>query len=75
MAATWSFDHLTIYHDLHLHLAIANDLSLAIGLTRVDWKCQTQFLDQNLILIAYVPRSIYSTHTDKSVHSNVKCHN
>jgi hypothetical protein len=38
MAATWSFDHSAIYHDLHLHLAIANDLSLAIGLTMVDWK-------------------------------------
>jgi hypothetical protein len=38
MAATWSFDHSTIYRNLHLHLAIANDLSLAIGSTRVDWK-------------------------------------
>jgi hypothetical protein len=36
MAATWSFDHLAIYCSLHLHLAIANNLSLAIGLTRVD---------------------------------------
>jgi hypothetical protein len=33
-----SFDHSAIYRDLHLHLAIANNLSLAIGLIRVDWK-------------------------------------
>jgi hypothetical protein len=38
MAATWSFDHSAIYSDLPLCLAKPNDLSLAIGLTRVDWK-------------------------------------
>jgi hypothetical protein len=38
MAATWSFDHLARYCGLQLCLAIANDLSLAIGSTRVDWK-------------------------------------
>jgi hypothetical protein len=38
MAATWSFDHSAIYHNLHLRLAIANDLSLTIGSTMVDWK-------------------------------------
>jgi hypothetical protein len=38
MAATWSFDHSTIYRNLQLCLAIANDLSLAIGSTRMDWK-------------------------------------
>jgi hypothetical protein len=38
MAATWSFDHSDIYHTLHLCLAIANDLSLAIGGTRIDRK-------------------------------------
>jgi hypothetical protein len=38
MAATWSSDHSAIYHNLHLCLAIANNLSLAIGLTWVDWK-------------------------------------
>jgi hypothetical protein len=38
MAATWSSDHLTIYHIQHLHLAIANDLSLAMGFTRIDQK-------------------------------------
>jgi hypothetical protein len=29
-AATWSFYHLTVYHNLQLHLVIANELSLAI---------------------------------------------
>jgi hypothetical protein len=38
MAATWSFDHSVIYHSLHLRLAIANDLSLVMGSTRIDWK-------------------------------------
>jgi hypothetical protein len=38
MASTWSFNHSAIYYNLPLHLAIANDLSLAIGPTRVDWK-------------------------------------
>jgi hypothetical protein len=38
MTATWFSDHSTIYHNLHLFLVIANDLSLAIGSTRVDWK-------------------------------------
>jgi hypothetical protein len=31
MAATWSFDHSAVYRNLQLHLAIAKDLSLAIG--------------------------------------------
>jgi hypothetical protein len=38
MAATWSFDHSVIYHNLPLRLAIANDLSLAIRFTRIDRK-------------------------------------
>jgi hypothetical protein len=38
MAATWSSDHSAIYRILHLSLAIANDLSLAIGPTRIDQK-------------------------------------
>jgi hypothetical protein len=38
MAAMWSSDHSAIYRNLQLCLAIANDLSLAIGSTRVDWK-------------------------------------
>jgi hypothetical protein len=38
MAATWSFDHSAIYRNLPLCLAIANDLSLAIGFTIIDQK-------------------------------------
>jgi hypothetical protein len=38
MAAMCSFDHLAIYRDLPLRLAIANDLSLAVGFTKIDWK-------------------------------------
>jgi hypothetical protein len=38
MAATWSSDHSAIYRGLNLCLAIANDLSLAIGVTRIDQK-------------------------------------
>jgi hypothetical protein len=38
MVATWSSNHSAIYHSLHLCLAIANDLSLAIGVTRIDRK-------------------------------------
>jgi hypothetical protein len=35
MAAMWSSDHSAIYRNLHLRLAIASGLSLAIGSTRV----------------------------------------
>jgi hypothetical protein len=42
MTTTWSFDHSAIYRGLLLHLAIANDLSLAIGFTMID---------QNVILM------------------------
>jgi hypothetical protein len=38
MVATWSFDHSAIYCNLQLCLAIANDLSLAIGSSRIDRK-------------------------------------
>jgi hypothetical protein len=38
MAAPWSSDHSAIYRGLHLRLAIANDLSLAIWFTRIDQK-------------------------------------
>jgi uncharacterized protein YutE (UPF0331/DUF86 family) len=38
MAATWSFDHSAVYHNLQLCLAIANDLSLAIGSSKIDRK-------------------------------------
>jgi hypothetical protein len=35
MAATWD---LAIYRSLHLRIAIAKNLSLAIQVTRIDWK-------------------------------------
>jgi hypothetical protein len=38
MATTWSSDHSAIYHNLHLRLAIANDISLALGSSRIDRK-------------------------------------
>jgi hypothetical protein len=38
MAAMWSSDHPAIYRSLHLCLVTANDLSLAIGVTRIDQK-------------------------------------
>jgi hypothetical protein len=34
----WSSDHSGIYCGLHLCLAIANNLSLVIGVTRIDQK-------------------------------------
>jgi hypothetical protein len=38
MTTMWSFDHSAIYRNLHLRLAMANDLSLTIGVTRIDRK-------------------------------------
>jgi hypothetical protein len=38
MVMMWSSDHSAIYHNLHLRLAIANDISVAIGITRIDQK-------------------------------------
>jgi hypothetical protein len=38
MTATWSSNHSAIYRGLQLCLAIANDLSLAIGSSRIDSK-------------------------------------
>jgi hypothetical protein len=38
MAAMWSFDHSAIYRSLYLRLAITNDLSLVVGVTRIDRK-------------------------------------
>jgi hypothetical protein len=54
MAATWSSDHLVIYRNLQLCLAIANDISLAIESTMVDWKVslmqlRPQFNSYNLM--------------------------
>jgi hypothetical protein len=36
--AMWTFDHSAIYRSIHLRLAMANDLSLVIGVARIDWK-------------------------------------
>jgi hypothetical protein len=36
MTAMWSSDHSTIYCGLQLRLAIDNELSLAIGSSRID---------------------------------------
>jgi hypothetical protein len=36
MASTWPSDHSDNYRGLLLHLAIANNLSLGIGFTRID---------------------------------------
>jgi hypothetical protein len=38
MAVTWSSDHSAIYRSLQLCLVIANDVSLAIGSSRIDQK-------------------------------------
>jgi hypothetical protein len=38
MAATWSSDHSAIYRCLQLCLDMANDISLAIGSSRIDRK-------------------------------------
>jgi hypothetical protein len=55
MAATWSFDHSVIYHNLHLHLAISNELSLTIGSTRIDQKV-------NLMQLGYQSNSYNLMH-------------
>jgi hypothetical protein len=44
MATTWSSDHSAMYQDLHLCLAIAIDLSLAIGFPRIDRKVDLMHL-------------------------------
>jgi hypothetical protein len=38
MTAPWSSDHSAIYRDLHLRLVIANELSLAMEITRINRK-------------------------------------
>jgi hypothetical protein len=47
MAATWSSDHSAIYRGLQLRLAIANDLALSIGSSRIDRKVALMQLDIN----------------------------
>jgi hypothetical protein len=54
MATTWSSDHSTIHYGLQLRLARANDLSLAIGSSRIDQKVTLmqlgrQFNSYNLV--------------------------
>jgi hypothetical protein len=58
MAATWSLDHSVIYHNLHLCLAISNDLSLGIGSTRIDQKV-------NLMQLGYQSNSYNLMHNKK----------
>jgi hypothetical protein len=48
MTATWSFDHSTINRSLQLRLAIANDLSLAIGSSMIDRKVNLMQLGHQL---------------------------
>jgi hypothetical protein len=55
MATMWSSNQLAIYRNIYLRLAIANDLSQAIGSTWVDWKVslmqlRPQFNSYNLML-------------------------
>jgi hypothetical protein len=38
MSAMWPSDHSAIYRSLHVRLATTNDLSLAIGVIRIDRK-------------------------------------
>jgi hypothetical protein len=47
MAATWSFDQSVIYRNLQLRLAIANDISLTIGSSRIDQNVTLMQLDIN----------------------------
>jgi hypothetical protein len=47
MTTTWSFDPSAICRSLHLHLAIANDLSLVIGVTKIDRKVTVMQLGTN----------------------------
>jgi hypothetical protein len=47
MVTTWSFDHSAIYSNLQLRLVIANNLSLAIGSSRIDQKVTLMHLGIN----------------------------
>jgi hypothetical protein len=65
MTAMWSFDHSALYQNVYLCLAIANDLSLAIGFTRIDQKVtliqiRHQFNSYNLMHIQESKITIYS---------------
>jgi hypothetical protein len=52
MAITWSFDHSAIYCSIHLRLGIANNLSLVIGVARIDRKVVVMQLGINPTPIA-----------------------
>jgi hypothetical protein len=65
MAATWSFDHSVIYRDLPLRLAIANDLSLAIGSPRIDQKVI-------LVQLEYQSNFYNLMHTSKNHNQDIK---
>jgi hypothetical protein len=47
MTVTWSFNHLFIYRSLHLRLVITSDISLVIGVTRIDQKVTVMQLGTN----------------------------
>jgi hypothetical protein len=55
----WSSDHLAIYRGLYLHLSIAIDLSLVIGVTRIDRKVV-------LMQLGYQINSYNLMHTQES---------
>jgi hypothetical protein len=48
MATTWSSNHSAIYRVLQLCQAIANDLSLALGSSRIDRKVTLMQLGHQL---------------------------
>jgi hypothetical protein len=59
MAAMWSFDHSAIYRGLLLCLAIANNISLALGFTRIDRR-------DNLMQLGHQSNSYNLMHTQES---------
>jgi hypothetical protein len=59
MAIMWSSDHSAIYRRLPLCLAITNDLSLAIGVTRIDRRVI-------IMQLGYQLNSYYLMHTQES---------
>jgi hypothetical protein len=59
MAATWSSDYSAIYRDLQLCIAMANDLFLATGFTRIDRK-------DNLMQLGHQSNSYNLMHIQES---------
>jgi hypothetical protein len=74
MIAMWSSDHSAIHRDPHLRLAIANDLSPAIGITRIDqkWPYETKASIQHLWPNAH-PRIIIKQKEKQSSRTVVRC--